>query len=161
MPIYEFYCENCNTVFSFFSRSVNTTKSPACPKCKNPLKRQLSIFANVTHGDNEPSGDEMPPFDEKKMEKAMAMFAGEAEKIDENDPRQAARLMRKMSEAAGISFGDGMEDALTRLERGEDPDRIEEEMGPLLEGEDSMVFSKKGTGRKKPKPVVDETLYEL
>ena len=161
MPIYEFYCENCNTVFSFFSRSVNTTKFPACPKCKNPLKRQLSIFARVTRGDNEPSGDEMPPFDEDKMEKAMAMFAGEAEKIDENDPRQAARLMRKMSEAAGISFGDGMEDVLTRLERGEDPDQIEEEMGPLLEGEDPMVFSKRGKGRKEPKPLVDETLYEL
>jgi putative FmdB family regulatory protein len=161
MPIYEFYCEKCHTVFNFFSRSVNTTKTPLCPRCKAPLQRQLSVFARVTRGDNETSGDEMPPVDEEKMEKAMAMFAGEAEKIDENDPRQAARLMRKMSEAAGISFGDGMEDALNRLERGEDPDRIEEEMGPLLEGEGPIVFNKKGSGRKKTKPRVDETLYEL
>ena len=161
MPIYEFYCEKCNTVFNFFSRSVNTTKTPACPKCGTTLKRKLSIFARVTRGDHEPSGDETPPVDEGKMERAMAMLAGEAEKIDENDPRQAARLMRKMSETAGISFGDGMEDALNRLERGDDPDRIEEEMGPLLEGEGPIVFNKKGAGRKKPKPLVDETLYEL
>jgi putative FmdB family regulatory protein len=161
MPIYEFYCEKCNTVYSFFSRSVNTTKIPACPKCKTPLKRQMSVFAKVRRGDNEISGDETPPFDEEKMEKALAMFAGEAEKMDENDPRQAARLMRKMSDAAGISFGDGMEDALSRLEQGENPERIEEEMGPLLEGEDPLLFSKKGTGRKKPKPFIDETLYDL
>jgi putative FmdB family regulatory protein len=161
MPIYEFYCDKCNTVFNFFSRSVNTTKIPLCPKCKTPLKRQMSLFAKVKRGDNEASGDEMPPFDEQKMEKAMAMLAGEADKIDENDPRQAARLMRKMSDAAGISFGDGMEDALSRLEQGEDPERIEEEMGPLLEGEDPMTFNKKGAGGKKPKPLMDEILYDL
>ncbi|MCK4728291.1 MAG: zinc ribbon domain-containing protein, partial [Desulfobacterales bacterium] len=34
MPIYEFYCEDCNTIFNFFSRSVNTTKRPPCPRCK-------------------------------------------------------------------------------------------------------------------------------
>ncbi len=162
MPIYEFYCDKCNTVYSFFSRSVNTKKIPVCPKCKTPLKRQLSLFARVRHTENEPAGeDDMPPIDEEKMEKAMAMFAGEAEKIDENDPRQAARLMRKMSEAAGISFGDGMEDALNRLEQGEDPDRIEQELGPLLDSEDPIVFNKKGIARKRPKPRVDETLYEL
>lgn len=161
MPIYEFYCDRCNTVYSFFSRGVNTTKIPLCPKCKTPLKRRLSVFASIKHGGSEPSDGEMPPIDEAKMEKAMAMFAGEADNLDENDPRQAARLIRKMSDAAGISFGDGMEDALTRLERGEDPDRIEEEMGPLLEGEDPLLFSKKGTGRKKPKPLIDETLYDL
>ena len=27
MPVYEFYCEKCNTVFSFFSLGVNTTKT--------------------------------------------------------------------------------------------------------------------------------------
>jgi len=24
MPIYEFYCRKCNTLYNFFSRSVNT-----------------------------------------------------------------------------------------------------------------------------------------
>jgi len=33
MPIYEFYCEPCHTIYNFFSRSVNTGKRPACPKC--------------------------------------------------------------------------------------------------------------------------------
>ncbi|RLB88031.1 MAG: zinc ribbon domain-containing protein, partial [Deltaproteobacteria bacterium] len=49
MPIYEFYCEECNTIFNFFSRSVNTSKRPLCPKCKRKkLKRQMSTFAPIT-----------------------------------------------------------------------------------------------------------------
>ena len=81
MPIYEFYCEPCNTVFSFFSRGVNTARVPACPGCRRPLKRQMSIFAKVSRGKEEPAGDDMPPIDEAKIENAMAMLAGEAEKI--------------------------------------------------------------------------------
>ncbi len=162
MPIYEFTCEKCNTVFSFFSRRINTTKIPACPKCRRPLKRQMSLFAKVSRGTEEPAGDGMPPFDEAKMEKAMAMLAGEAEKLNEDDPRQAAQLMRKLTDATGMNLGAGMEEALSRLEKGEDPDQIEAEMGDLLEGEEP--FTIEGTGKKsgrKPKPRVDETLYDL
>jgi putative FmdB family regulatory protein len=161
MPIYEFYCDDCNTVFNFFSRSVNTKAEPVCPRCQGTLKRQMSIFSKVTRGKEEASGDDMPQFDEARMEKAMTMLAGEADRIDENDPRQAAQLMRKLSEAAGISFGDGMEDALNRLERGDDPEQIEEEMGSLLETEEPVLLNKKGAGKKRAATVVDETLYEL
>jgi len=162
MPIYEFYCTPCNTAFSFFSRGVNTAKIPACPRCRRPLKRQMSIFAKVSRGKEEPAGDDMPPVDEAKMEKAMAMLAGEAEKINEDDPRQAAQLMRKLTDATGLSLGSGMEEALNRLEKGEDPDRIDEEMGDLLEGEEPFLPGGKGKrGGRKPKPRVDETLYDL
>ena len=162
MPIYEFYCTPCNTVFSFFSRGVNTTKIPACPRCRRPLKRQMSIFARVSRGKEEPAGDDMPPIDEARMEKAMAMLAGEAERINEDDPRQAAQLMRKLTDATGLSLGSGMEEALSRLEKGEDPDRIEQEMGELLEGEEPFLAGGKGAkGGRKPKPRVDETIYDL
>lgn len=162
MPVYEFYCTPCNTVFSFFSQRVDTTKIPACPRCRQPLKRQMSIFARVSRGKEEPAGDDMPPIDESRMEKAMAMLAGEAEKINEDDPRQAAQLMRKLTDATGLSLGSGMEEALSRLEKGEDPDRIEAEMGDLLEGEEPFLAGGKGTkGSQKRSPRVDETLYDL
>jgi putative FmdB family regulatory protein len=162
MPIYEFYCTPCNTVFSFFSRGVNTTKIPSCPRCRRPLKRQMSIFARVSRGKEEPAGDDTPPIDESRMEKAMAMLAGEAEKINEDDPRQAAQLMRKLTDATGLSLGSGMEEALSRLEKGEDPDQIEAEMGDLLEGEEPFLAGGKGTkGSRKRSPSVDETIYDL
>jgi hypothetical protein len=54
-----------------------------------------------------------------------------------------------------------MEDALSRLERGDDPDRIEEEMGSLLEAEEPFLLNKKSAGTKRSAPVIDDALYDL
>ena len=164
MPIYEFYCDRCHTIFNFFSRSVNTKKTPDCPKCKkNKLSRQVSVFA-VTGRAKEDSGMEDLPFDGGQMEKAMQMLAGEAEKINEDDPRQAAQLMRKLSSMTGLDLGDSMQEALSRMEQGEDPEQIETEMGDLLEGEDPFNFKNKKARRaaaRQRAPFRDETLYDL
>lgn len=162
MPIYEFYCKKCHMLFSFFSSTVNTDKKPFCPKCgRVKLERQMSVFSRVK---NRGEGDEppMPDMDESKMEQAMSLLAKEAETLDENDPRQAANLMRKLSDMTGMNLGPGMEEALKRMEAGEDPDQIEEEMGDLLEGEDPFSFGNKPSGLRKIRPPrKDETLYEL
>ena len=164
MPIYEFYCDRCHTIFNFFSRSVNTKKTPDCPKCKkNKLSRQVSVFA-VTGRAKEDSGMEDLPFDGGQMEKAMQMLAGEAEKINEDDPRQAAQLMRKLSSMTGLDLGDSMQEALSRMEQGEDPEQIETEMGDLLEGEDPFNFKNKKArlaAARQRAPFRDETLYDL
>jgi hypothetical protein len=55
-----------------------------------------------------------------------------------------------------------MEEALRRMEAGEDPEQIEAEMGDLLEEEDPLVFQgQKKAGRQKVPPRKDDTLYEL
>jgi hypothetical protein len=98
------------------------------------------------------------------MEQAMGMLAGEAEKINEDDPRQAANLMRKLTDMTGMKLGDGMQEALSRMERGEDPDKIEAEMGDLLEGEDPFLMpAKKSSGglSATSQPARDEKLYDL
>ena len=164
MPIYEFYCSDCHTIFNFFSKTINTTKKPKCPKCKTKtLSRQMSAFAFTGKAkENGDSGD--MPFDENKMEKAMQMLAGEAESINEDDPRQAANLMRKLTDMTGLELGPGMQEALKRMEAGEDPDAIEAEMGDLLEDEEPFAMPEKkgaGSGKKRPAPRRDETLYDL
>ncbi|MBI5116406.1 zinc ribbon domain-containing protein [Candidatus Poribacteria bacterium] len=164
MPIYEFHCEKCNTIYKFFSRTVNTERIPNCPKCKTPkLKRVISLFSTSSGKKEEgDSGPDLPPIDEKKMERAMGMLEKEAGKINEDDPRQAASLMRKLFDAAGAPMGTGMEEALRRLEAGEDPDKIEQEMGDLLGGEDLFDMGAKEKRRQpSPKPKSDETLYDL
>ena len=103
----------------------------------------------------------MPDMDEAKMEQAMNVLASEAENIDENDPRQAANLMRKLTDMTGMDMGPGMEEALRRMENGEDPEQIEAEMGDLLEGEDPFTFKGKAGARKKRPPKVDEEMYYL
>jgi len=164
MPIYEFYCHKCNTIFNFFSKTINTRKKPTCPRCKKEkLTRQMSAFATTGRASEDESMTDLP-FDERNMEKAMGMLASQAETMDENDPRQAADLVRKLTDMTGMQLGPGMQEALNRMESGEDPDKIEAEMGDLLEEEDPFTLAaKKGrpTTAKKPAPERDETLYDL
>lgn len=165
MPIYEFFCKKCNTIYKFFSRTIDTTTIPKCPKCGSvKLERVFSTFATVKRKGEE-GGPEagMPDIDESKLERAVEMLEKDAVGMDEDDPRQTADFMRKLTDAAGISLGEGMEEALERMERGEDPDKIEEEMGDLLDDDSFRFDTKKKKGGKKAvsKPEVDETLYEL
>jgi len=121
----------------------------------------MSLFA-VVRGYKEDQEDGLPDIDETKLEKAMSALASEAERINEDDPKQAAQLMRKLTDMTGLELGSGMEEALRRMEAGEDPEQIEAEMGDLLEDEDSITFQgQKKSGRRKRPPLKDETLYEL
>ncbi|MCK5850720.1 MAG: zinc ribbon domain-containing protein [Kiritimatiellae bacterium] len=163
MPIYEFYCSKCHMIFNFLSKSINITRTPVCPRCKKRnLKRQISSFA-VTSGGNAPDGPDDMPFDEQKMERAITELAGDAENINENDPKAAAQLMRKFSKMTGMELGEGMEQAIDRMEAGEDPEQIEADMGSLMEDEEPFILSgKKGRGsHAMPPPGRDQTLYEL
>jgi len=164
MPIYEFYCDDCNTIFNFLSKTINTTRSPQCPQCKNKkLSRQVSKFAFTGKAKETNDMDDLP-FDEKKLEKAMHMLTKEADSINEEDPRQAANLMRKMTDMTGIDLGSGMQEALDRMERGEDPEKIEAEMGDILEQEEPFLLpGKKAKAMKTQRslPKRDDFLYEL
>jgi len=92
------------------------------------------------------------------------MLAGEADNINEDDPKQAANLMRKLTDMTGIKLGDGMDEALRRMEKGEDPEQVEAELGDILEEEDPFSLSGKKSIRGKTtrkEPFKDETLYDL
>lgn len=162
MPVYEFYCPECNTIFNFFSRTVNTDKKPKCPKCKKiRLHRRMSVFS-TSRNRTEEEDMSMPDLDEGKMEQAMSLLTKEAEHINEDDPKQAADLMRKLTDMTGLSLGPGMEEALARMEAGEDPEQIEAEMGDILEEEDPFDLKKKSIRTEKYRPPkVDEKLYDL
>jgi putative FmdB family regulatory protein len=171
MPTYEFYCSDCHTVFSFLSRTPST-KRPGCPRCgRRRLERKVSAFA-ISRGRGEPAAaaaEDEGPLDDGRMERAMAEMAQEVEGLDEDDPRQMAGLMRKLFDRTGMPVGPGMEEAIRRMEAGEDPDRIEEELGDLLEGEmegepaspEPGAGALRGLRRRLVPPRVDTTLYEL
>lgn len=98
------------------------------------------------------------------MEQAIEALASEAEGIDENNPRQAATLMRKFSDLTGLKLGDKMEDAISRMEAGEDPESLEQEMGDLDENDLFKLDEggpSGGAARKRAAPGRDETLYEM
>jgi putative FmdB family regulatory protein len=161
MPVYEFYCAECHAIFNFLSRRVNKDKTPSCPRCNRPnLEKQVSAFA-ISRNLDEPA-EGMPDIDEVKMERAVMTLAGEMENIDENDPKAMANFMRRFSSMTGMELGETAEEALSRLEAGEDPEQVEAEMGDLFDGND-LFSQKKLKGLKKQylPPEHDDTLYTL
>jgi putative FmdB family regulatory protein len=142
MPIYEFACPKCRKIYSFLSKRVNPTHSPICPKCGHKkLEKQLSRFA-MSKGLKEPAatgegteGEPMPDFDDPKVAAAMNEIERDMEHMDENNPRHMAHMMKKMKDVMPPgSVPKEMDDAIKRLEAGEDPEKIEAEMGDLLGG---------------------------
>jgi len=170
MPIYEFYCKDCHTIFNFFSHRVNTEARPLCPRCRRvTLQREPSRFATLKR-----KGAEDPtPFDdldETKVEGAMESVVREMEGIgDQPNPRQLAKIMRRLGEASGVELGPRMEEMIGRLEAGEDPESLEDQMGDL-EGESGagdegleefFKLKKRASRSARKKPQADETLYFL
>jgi len=168
MPIYEFYCARCHAIYSFLARAAGAAaRRPSCPRCGMPdLDRRVSSFA-ISRGrsDAGPGEDSLPDVDEARLERAMESLAHEVESMDETDPRGAARLMRRLYETAGLPLGSGMEEALRRMEAGEDPDAVEEELGDVLEegpfGGEPEKKEARGRRRRLRPPRVDPELYEM
>ncbi len=189
VPIYEFYCPDCHTVFSFFSSRIDTAVQPACPQCGRPeLGRRPSRFAALKGSKPGAGGDaaageldENDPLgglDEEKMAGVMESLAGEMEGMDEGaqqDPKQLAQFLARFQEATGLEAGPKMEEMLARLKEGADMDELEAEMGgagPEGAGSDEgegggaddfsdFFRAKRAAAARRKAPRVDETLHFL
>ena len=141
MPIYEYACPKCRVIFNFLSKRINPDRLPVCPKCGNKkMTKQMSRFA-MSRGLKEPaaktepqSGEPpMPDFDDPRMERAMMEMERDMEHLDENNPKHMAHMMRKMKDLMPPgTMPKELDVAIKRLEAGEDPEKIEEDMGDVL-----------------------------
>ncbi len=165
MPIYEFYCLDCHALYSFFSARVGTDRRPDCPRCARPrLERRPSSFATLKHRDEE-EPDPLEGLDDSRIEGAMETLMREAGSLDEDDPRAMGRMMRRFGELTGLELGGRLEEMVRRMEAGEDPESLEDEIDGDLGDDESMddFFQlKKAFGERRSKrPRVDEELYFL
>ena len=70
---------------------------------------------------------------ESKIMQAMGELEREASRFDENNPRHIAHLMRKMQRILPENaLPAEMETVAKRLESGEEPEKIEEDIGELF-----------------------------
>jgi len=53
--------------------------------------------------------------------------------LDENDPRSLGRMMRRMADETGEDMGAEFGEVVSRLEKGEDPESIEQSMPELAD----------------------------
>lgn len=136
MPIYEYYCKGCNTIYQFLMRGKRQESDLECPDCgKKGLSRVMSSFSTTSSGKN--SDEDL---------------AKDLSDVDENDPRSMARAVRKMADEMGEDLGPELEHALNRLEAGEDPEKIEQEL-------EEMGLEEKAPGKGASSPARASGLY--
>jgi putative FmdB family regulatory protein len=136
MPIYEYRCANCARKVSVFFRSFNAVTDPVCPRCGGTNLTRLMSRVAVHRGT---SGDGSDDFGDGSGD-----FDDFLDGVDENDPRSVARAMRRMSDEMGEPIEPEMQEALTRMEAGEDPERVmaslDEQMGEGDGGDSEPEF---------------------
>lgn len=168
MPIYEFACPKCRVVFNFLSKRINPERLPTCPKCGNKkMVKQMSRFA-MSRGLSEPAakseseegGPPMPDLDDPRVERAMMEMERDMEHMDENNPKHMAHMMRKMKDLMPPgTVPKELDVAIKRLEAGEDPEKIEQDMGDVL-GEFMGGPDEEGGGGGRAGYAHDSGLYD-
>ena len=135
MPIYEYRCADCARKVSVFFRSFSAVGDPVCPRCGGTRLTRLMSRVAVHRGSGGDGGDE---------DIGDGDFDRYLDGIDENDPRSVARAMRRMSDEMGEPIEPEMAEALTRMESGEDPERVmaslDEQMGEGDGGDEGPDF---------------------
>lgn len=131
MPIYEYRCQTCGRKTSIFWRTISAIdeKNATCDKCGSKRLVRLVSRVRVVRGGG---GDDLRPSGDVD-----AGMMSELDNLDENDPRTLGRFMRKMAQETGEDMGPEFEEVIGRLEKGEDPEKIEQSMGDVF-GDDGM-----------------------
>ena len=155
MPIYEFFCPSNRRIYSFLARSLRLADEvPRCPD--NPkwkMEKMISGFA-VTGRAKEKSADVSGDLDDAKMEAAMGEMErefGHIAESDNPDPRALAKMMRRMGEISGQKMPAQMDEVIARLEKGEDPDKLEAEYGDVFDAMDNADDAGAGDDKTRTK----------
>ena len=107
MPTYEYICEHCNRTFSVFLRYEDYERTEvACPDCGSGNIRRVIGPVRVAVG-----------------EKARLLNISQ-EAAGNNSSRMLGKVMRTIQEQSGRQLPPDTNEALTRLEKGESPEKI-------------------------------------
>jgi hypothetical protein len=174
MPFYEFYCAENHRIYTFYARSMALAgKVPRCPDHPEWRLKKLPSRFSVTGRHKErteadEAGGEDDPFAgiaDEQLERVMGEFERELDGGDggDADPRLMGRLMRRLSDVAGRPLAGPMAEMVARMEKGEDPDRLEAEYGDALDGEGAagLFEAARKALRANREPIRQPGVYEM
>lgn len=131
MPLYEFYCEPCHTIYTFRFPRVDIRTIPLCPVCKHALKKEVSRVNCILRKNTPSSADTEGNFSSEEIEDAqrndlLAQMERRLQALDESDgsPAEALALMQRMAQEGGYQFNSDIAEAFARIEAGEDPEKV-------------------------------------
>ena len=109
MPIYEYRCEDCGKVSSFLVRSFRESLQPRCKRCQG--EKMTRLISRVSRVRSE----------ESRLESLAdpSRLSG----LDENDPAEMARWMKRMGKELGEDMGEDIDAMVEEAmeEEGKDP----------------------------------------
>jgi putative FmdB family regulatory protein len=119
MPIYEYRCHDCKRRVSIFWLNLAdaTTGEPRCPRCGGTNLTRLISRVSVVRSEEARLDSLTDP-----------SSLGD---LDENDPKSLARWMRRMSRESGEDLGGEFDEVVDRLEKGQSPEEIEQDLPDL------------------------------
>jgi putative FmdB family regulatory protein len=121
MPNYEFRCLNCRRRFEmFFTYSEYGTHPILCPHCKSDKVQRRIGRIRVARSE------------ESRLENMADPSSLEGL---EDDPRALGRMMRQMSSEVGEEMGPEFNEVVGRLEAGQSPEQIEQDLPDLGAGD--------------------------
>jgi len=101
MPVYEFFCEPCNRLFNFYSKTVRSSGDcPACPRCGATLHKRVTAFSVVERSHGKKSLEDLP-FNQQRLADGMKKFKAEHERLRDENPARAEAMRKKFSRWLG------------------------------------------------------------
>ncbi len=137
------------------------------------MERMVSSFSVTGRAREEPPAGSV---DDPTLDLAMAEMEREFDGMnpDNPDPRQVARMLRKLTKASGEAMPEQMEEMMRRLEGGEALEKLEAEFGDLTDAvgaqpSDDDALTRSGEVQKikerlraaRQRPVRDPVMYEM
>lgn len=118
MPNYDYICQNCKKRFSLFIRYEEYGKvAVVCPACQSDQVQRKIGRVRIAHSTDSRLEDLSDPSNLDVLE---------------DDPRSLGRMMRQMSEETGEEMGPEFDEVVHRLEAGQHPEQIEQDLPDLL-----------------------------
>jgi putative FmdB family regulatory protein len=124
MPIYDYYCLNCQKRFDvFMTYAEYGTKTVTCSHCQSQNVRRRVPRVRVAKSE------------ESRLDSIAGDFSDPSAMAGlENDPQAMGRMMRKMGKEMGEELPPEFNEVVDRLEKGQSPEDIEKELPDLGEG---------------------------
>src|SRR5512142_336765 len=124
MPIYDYFCQNCQKRFEvFMSYAEYGTKPVTCPNCRSKKVRRRVPRVRVAKSE------------ESRLDSLAGDFSDPSALAGlENDPQAMGRMMRKMGKEMGEEMPAEFDEVVDRLEKGQSPEDIERDLPDLGAG---------------------------